>query len=79
MAEVDALLAANVDRRTPVLPRAAGRLAQDDLTYGTCADAAHTVAAWQRHADAVALTLPFDHPLRDLTAVLQALAPDRPV
>ena len=78
-AEVDALLAANVDPRTPVLPRAAARLAQDVLIYGTFADAAHTVAAWQRHADAVALTLPFDLPPRDLTAVLQALAPDRSV
>lgn len=78
-AEVDALLAANVDPRTPVLPRAADRLAQDVLIYGTFADAAHTVSAWQRHADAVALTLPFDLPPRDLTAVLQALAPDRSV
>lgn len=73
-AELNALLAANADPRSPVLPTAAERLARDVLLYGTFADAASAVAAWQRHADAVSLTLPFDLAPRDLTAVLEALA-----
>ena len=74
-AEVDALLAANLDPRNPVLPAAAERLARDVLLYGTFADAAPAVAQWQRHADAVALTVPFALTPPELTAVLEAVAP----
>ena len=77
-AEIDALLAANVDPRTPVLPAAAERLARDVLLYGTFSDATPTITEWQRHADAVALTLPFATTPRELTAVLAAVAPAPP-
>lgn len=73
-AEVDALLAANTDPHNPVLPTTADRLARDVLLYGTFADAPSAVATWQRHADAVSLTLPFDLAPQDLTTVLKALA-----
>lgn len=74
-AEIDALLAANDDPRNPVLPAATERLARDVLAYGTLADAAAVMDEWQLHADAVALTLPFDGAPRDLVAVLEACAP----
>lgn len=74
-AEVDALLAANEDPRTPVLPAAAERLARDLLVYGTYDDAGEACRPWQRHADTVSLCLPFDEPSDELAAAVEALAP----
>ena len=74
-AEIDALLAANVDASAPVLPATAERLARDVLVYGTFEDAVSAVARRQGHADAVALTLPFDVAPHELTASVEAVAP----
>lgn len=75
--EVDALLAANADPRNPVLPPAATRLAEDVLLFGTYADGPALARRWGAHADALALVAPFDLPLDEIVATIDAVAPQR--
>lgn len=73
--EIDALLEANPDARSAVLPPAAERLAHDVLLFATYADAPAAYRRWQAHTDAVSLVLPFSRPRGELSAALHALAP----
>ncbi|MBI1376500.1 MAG: LLM class flavin-dependent oxidoreductase [Frankiales bacterium] len=73
--EIDALLAANDDPRSPVLPSAARRLAEDVLLLGTHEEAPALCRRWAGHADAIALVLPFASDEDDLLAVVDATAP----
>jgi alkanesulfonate monooxygenase SsuD/methylene tetrahydromethanopterin reductase-like flavin-dependent oxidoreductase (luciferase family) len=75
-AEVDALLAANVDREVPVLPAAARRLAEDTLVLAPYEDAAAAAHLWMdAGADRVNLSLPLDASEEDLSAAVLATAP----
>lgn len=73
--EIDALLEANPDARSAVLPPAAERLARDVLLFATYDDAPAACRRWQAHTDAVSLVLPFGRPREELSAALHALAP----
>ena len=73
--EIDALLEANPDARSAVLPPAAERLARDVLLFTTYDDAPATCRRWQAHSDALSLVLPFGQPREQLSDALQALAP----
>ena len=74
-AEVDALLAANVDRKLPVLPAASRRLAEDVLIVATHADTAAAIRPWlDGGADRVNLTLPLGASEEELRAAVLAAA-----
>lgn len=76
--EIDALLEASGDPRTPVLPAAAERLARDVLVFGTHGDTREVLAGWQQHADQLALVVPFATELDDLLALVDAVVTTRP-
>lgn len=71
--EIDALLEASTDPRNPVLPSASERLAHDVLVYGTHAEAREVVGRWQRHADALALVVPFGTGVEEVLATVEAV------
>lgn len=73
--EIDALLEANPDARSAVLPPAAERLARDVLLFATYDDAPAACQRWQAHTDTMSLVLPFGRPREELSAALHALAP----
>jgi alkanesulfonate monooxygenase SsuD/methylene tetrahydromethanopterin reductase-like flavin-dependent oxidoreductase (luciferase family) len=75
-AEVDALLAANVDRDVPVLPAASRRLAEDVLIVAAHADTAAAIRQWMdAGADRVNLSLPLGASEEELRAAVLAAAP----
>ena len=75
-AEVDALLAANVDRDVPVLPAAARRLAEDVLVLAAYEDATAAARLWMdAGADQVNLSLPLGASEEELSAAVLATAP----
>ena len=76
-AEVDALLEASSDPRHPVLPAAAERLARDVLVFGTHDDAPEVLGRWQRHADQLALVVPFATAADDLLAIVDSSSTGR--
>jgi hypothetical protein len=73
--ELDALLEANTDPRHPVLPAAAGRLAEEVLLFGTFHEGAELARRWQAHADTLALVAPFGQAPGDILAMIDAVAP----
>jgi alkanesulfonate monooxygenase SsuD/methylene tetrahydromethanopterin reductase-like flavin-dependent oxidoreductase (luciferase family) len=76
--EIDALLEASSDPRTPVLPAAAERLARDVLVFGTHDDTREILAGWQQHADELTLVVPFATELDDLLALVDAAVTRKP-
>jgi alkanesulfonate monooxygenase SsuD/methylene tetrahydromethanopterin reductase-like flavin-dependent oxidoreductase (luciferase family) len=75
-AEVDALLAANIDGAVPVLPAASMRLAEDVLILATYEDIAAAARLWtDAGAERIDLTLPFGVPEEELRAAVLAATP----
>jgi alkanesulfonate monooxygenase SsuD/methylene tetrahydromethanopterin reductase-like flavin-dependent oxidoreductase (luciferase family) len=69
--EVDALLTANRDKKTPILPGAAERLARDVTLMGTFDEAPERIEEWRvAGADGIALVLP---PWGDLSYLLDVI------
>lgn len=75
--ELDALLEENQDRRDPVLPSRATRLAEDVLMFGTYDEAAELCGRWQAHADAVTLVAPFGVAADEITTMIDAVTSGR--
>ncbi|MFC6238147.1 LLM class flavin-dependent oxidoreductase [Longivirga aurantiaca] len=76
--EIDALLEASSDPRTPVLPAAAERLARDVLVFGAHGDMREVLARWQQHADQITLVVPFASQLDDLLVLVDHAVTPRP-
>jgi len=72
--ELDALLDANHDSPSTVLPAAAERLAADVLLYGTYDEAPTLCQAWLDHADALSAVAPFGMPADNITDSLEAIS-----
>lgn len=76
--EVDALLAANGHRGTPVLPAASRRLAEDVLILASYNDIAAATEPWREAgADRVDLILPLGADEAELQAAVDAASPGR--
>jgi alkanesulfonate monooxygenase SsuD/methylene tetrahydromethanopterin reductase-like flavin-dependent oxidoreductase (luciferase family) len=75
-AELDSLLAANVDPRHPVLPAAAERLAHDVLLFATEGDAGASLRRWTEASDDLSLVMPFGLEPERLDSAMHALAPN---
>lgn len=74
-AEVDALLAANVDAPAPVLPAASERLAHEVLVMAPHADVPDAIAEWSdAGCDVVVAVLPFGLPAAAVEAAVASLA-----
>lgn len=77
--EVDALLEANADGRSPRLPAAAESLAREVTLMGTYEEAPDLVGGWlEAGADAVSLVLPLGLPEELLHEMLDAVAAGGP-
>jgi alkanesulfonate monooxygenase SsuD/methylene tetrahydromethanopterin reductase-like flavin-dependent oxidoreductase (luciferase family) len=72
--ELDALVDANQDPRSPMLPAAAERLARDVLLYGTYDEAPTLCKVWLDCADALSVVAPFGVPAEHIADSLEAIS-----